>query len=181
MSLIVAILYSVVIPGLVIIGVIRLWRLARAPLTKGFVLIASVTVFLELLWFAGGQKLLLDNKVRAMCAEDGGIRVYHTVQLSPEKFDKFGIVRIPSKQDAKPEDQYYFETNTHYYEQGNPSFRRSHTKIIRKADRSVMGEAVSYHRVGGDLPGPWHSSSFSCPMPTEIQLEKAIFKMAEMK
>ena len=40
---------------------------------------------------------------------------------------------------------------------------RDHFMIIRKSDMQLLGEFVLYSRVGGDLPGPWVSSSYRCP------------------
>ena len=40
---------------------------------------------------------------------------------------------------------------------------RDLTKIIRKYDEKLLGEWVSYHRGGGEFPGPWIPTSFSCP------------------
>ena len=116
-----------------------------------------------LLLLTGCEKYVLDQQVKEMCAKDGGIKVYETVKLSPEKFDKYGVVRIPSKQDAKLEDEYYYEWKVHIYVEGNPSLRRDHFLVIRKSDSKLLGEAISYARRGGDMPGPWHPSSCRCP------------------
>lgn len=116
-----------------------------------------------LLLLTGCEKDRLDAQVKELCAKDGGIKVYETVKLPPEKFDKYGVVRIPSRQDAKPEDEYYYEWKVHIYAEGNPSLRRDHFLVIRKSDSKLLGEAISYARRGGDMPGPWHPSSFRCP------------------
>lgn len=123
----------------------------------------------------GCERARLDQQVKELCAKDGGIRVYETVKLPPEKFDKYGVVRIPSRRDAKPEDEYFYDNETTYLQAGNPSLRRSYTNVVRRSDSKVLGEAISYHRVGGDIPGPWHPSSFACPKPADLSLEKAIF------
>ena len=112
---------------------------------------------------AGCEKDRLDAQVRDLCAKDGGVKVYETVKLPPEEFDKYGAVRIPSKQDAKSEDQYYYEWNVLHYKDGNPSMRRDHFLVFRRSDSKLLGEAISYARRGGDMPGPWHPSSFRCP------------------
>lgn len=116
-----------------------------------------------LLLLAGCEKDRLDVQVKELCAKDGGIKVYETVKLPPEKFDKYGVVRIPSKQDAKLEDEYFYEWSVHIYVDGNPSLRRDHFLVIRRSDSKLLGEAISYARRGGDMPGPWHPSSFRCP------------------
>ncbi len=39
---------------------------------------------------------------------------------------------------------------------------KSEYKIYRKSDSKIMGESIRYTRQGGDLPGPWHESSYGC-------------------
>lgn len=133
-----------------------------------------------LLLLTGCEKDHLDAQVREMCAKDGGIKVYETVRLSPEKFDKYGAVKIPSKQDAKQEDQYYYESRMHHYKSGNPEMWQLHFMLYRRIDNKLIGEAISYARRGGDLPGPWHASSFGCPDDSDISdLKKRIFIRAD--
>ena len=114
-------------------------------------------------WYSGGRKFYYDAQVEAMCAKDGGIKVYETVKLPAERFDKHGAIRIRSKQDAKPSDGYYYEWAVHHYLKSNPSMRRDHFKIIRMADGKLLGEETSYARRGGDMPSLLHESSFRCP------------------
>lgn len=121
-----------------------------------------------LLPLAGCEKARLDQQVKELCAKDGGIKVYETVKLPPENFDKYGVVRIPSKQDAKSSDDYYYERDTTYMKTGNPEMWRSNHRIVRASDGKVLGESIRYARRGGDMPGPWHESSFGCP-DTNIQ------------
>ena len=46
-----------------------------------------------------------------------------------------------------------------YYE----DFFRLYTQVFRRSDGKLLGESVLYKRGGGDLPGPWHGTSFICP------------------
>ena len=49
-------------------------------------------------------------------------------------------------------------------------------KIHRKLDGKLLGEVIVYIRRGGDMPGPWHPSSFMCPEETGLNnLKKQIF------
>lgn len=105
----------------------------------------------------------LDDEVRRLCAIDGGIKVYETVKLPAEKFDQYGQIQIPYKGIIKPGDEYYYDFYTTYLIKGNPELRQYHSKVYRRSDNKVIGESISYSRVGGDMPGPWHSSSFLCP------------------
>ncbi len=128
----------------------------------------------------GCEKMRLDEEVRQLCAKDGGIKVYETVKLPPEKFDQYGNIRIPTKKDAKPSDEYYYDDKDTYFKKGDPydgpNMWQSHTKVIRRSDGKVLGELIRYTRVGGDIPGPWHPSHFSCSdMNIPMGLEKSIF------
>jgi len=90
------------------------------------------------------------------------------VKLTPELLDSFGRIWIPSIEDAKESDEYYYVRETVYLKGGETSqiydavMWRSNTKIIRRSDGKVLGEYVRYARTGGDFPGPGHPSSFSC-------------------
>ena len=107
-----------------------------------------------------------------------GLKVYETVKLS---VDRFGNVGIQSKAYAKPTDEYYYEFEDHYYRRWNPTFVQHRSWIVRRSDRKILGEDISYGRGGGGLPGPWHGSSFSCPDPIKqpSNIEKLIFLKAE--
>jgi hypothetical protein len=134
---------------------------------------------------AGPSKADLDDEVRRLCAIDGGVKVYETVTLPAERFDKYGNVRIPLKRSAKPGDDYFYEGVTSVLKPGDPDgagtatvFRMSF-KVYRAEDNKLLGEDVTYVRRGGDLPGPWHPSSFTCPSITKTSgVEKQIFLKA---
>jgi hypothetical protein len=127
-------------------------------------------------------KAQLDAEVKRLCAIDGGIKVYETVPLTKDIVDWAGRIWIPDKAQAKTSDPYYYETVIYYYRKGNPEMARSQHRIIRRSDGKVLGELVRYGRGGGDLPGPWHGSSFMCPDPTQQpQLESLIFVKDDKK
>lgn len=88
-----------------------------------------------LLFLVGCEKSRLDEEVRQLCAKDGGIKIYETVKLPSERFDQHGNIKIPSKKDANPSDEYYYESETIFLRSGNPDLRRSHDKIIRRHDQ----------------------------------------------
>ncbi|MBK7492486.1 MAG: hypothetical protein IPI17_11185 [Nitrosomonas sp.] len=122
------------------------------------------------------EKDRLDREVKRLCAIDGGIKVYETVKLPAERFDQYGQIRVPAKWLAEPGDEYYYESFTYYLKQGNPGMYQSHYKLYRVADSKLLGELIRYSRRGGDIPGPWHPSSFGCPKETGFNdLEKQIF------
>ncbi|QOJ23453.1 MAG: hypothetical protein HRU78_07115 [Gammaproteobacteria bacterium] len=122
------------------------------------------------------EKDRLDREVKRLCAIDGGIRVYEMVKLPAERFDRYGQISIPYKENVKPGDEYYYESSTIYLIRGNPKMWQSHYRVYRVYDSKFLGESVGYARVGGDMPGPWHSSSYSCPDRVDItDLKKQIF------
>lgn len=128
-------------------------------------LIASAIIYATFF----SEKDRLDREVKRLCAIDGGIKVYETVKLPAERFDQYGNVKIQSKEYIKPTDEYYLDSETVFLIQGNPRMVRFNTKIIRTKDKKVMGEFTQYARSGGDLPGPWHESSFDCPsLPSKL-------------
>ena len=112
---------------------------------------------------SGPGKRQLDDEVRRLCAIDGGIKVYETVKLPVSRFDEFGQVRIPTKKRAKPEDEYYWDASRVFIRKSNPEMWKSYISVYRRVDAKLLGEAISYTRRGGDIPGPWHESSFMCP------------------
>lgn len=124
-----------------------------------------------------GRKYLADVQVRELCAVDGGIKVYETVTLPAERFDRFGNFKIPMKKDAKASDEYYYEWTTSSIGQSNPEMWKSKFDVVRSSDKKVLGALISYHRRGGDFPSPMHESSFVCPdINVQSQFEKSIFK-----
>jgi hypothetical protein len=142
----------------------------------------ALVVIVAMFWFGGafwevaGKKMYWDAKVRELCAQDGGVKVYETVELPGERFDKYGVLKIPSGKDAKLGGEYHYESKIYYYKKGSPEIWRLHFEIFRNSDNKLLGEATSYARRGGDIPGPWHESSFSCPEQSDISdLKKQVF------
>jgi len=114
------------------------------------------------------EKARLDREVKRLCAVDGGIKVYENVKLPVDKFEKDGSIRILAKWLVRPNDEYYYESSKHYLKKGNPEMWQSNYKVYRRSDNKLLGESVLYVRRGGDMPGPWHDSSFSCPKSTDL-------------
>lgn len=129
------------------------------------------------------EKQRLDQQVKELCAKDGGIKVYETVKLPPDRFDQWGMVKPydPTQRENALGSEFVFRSETKYFKKEPPTFIRHHYQVIRKTDGKVLGETVSYGRGGGDLPGPWHSSSFVCPeisVAGPNALLKAVFVLA---
>lgn len=157
------ILVWVIVPLLAVLVATLLSRRAKSSLKKVLALALGFAILSMPALVSNGVKAYYDRQVREMCAKDGGVRVFETVQLPRDRFDQLGQIRIPSKQDIKPNDEYYDEWRVQHYREGNPSIRRDHFLIYRRSEAKLLGEAISYARIGGDLPGPWHESSFRCP------------------
>ena len=117
----------------------------------------------------------LDAEVRRLCAIDGGTKVHETVKVPAEKFDAQGSIKLPAKSFARPDDEYYYESETLYYRRGNPEMWRTEYRIVRARDKTVLGSSVVYVRRGGDSPSPMHDSSFSCPTANQSNLTQSVF------
>ncbi|WP_418647603.1 hypothetical protein ACNQFN_22325 [Thauera butanivorans] len=156
-------------------------RAAQSGAIKPWMLVVLLLALAPLLTlgFYEGRKAYWDAKVREMCAKDGGIKVYETVRLPPEKFNEWGqpnFFRPDQGEDALGVD-YVFKKQAAYYRRGNPEMWRAHIQVIRRIDEKTLGESTSYSRRGGDLPGPVHDSSFGCPEERgDIPLLMRIFK-----
>lgn len=123
------------------------------------------------------EKDRLDEEARQLCARDGGIKIHERVSLRADRFDDSGFInfyRRTSKEPLGPD--YVLESQIDYYRRGNPEMWRDYYRVIRRFDGKVLGESVTYSRRGGDLPGPWHESSFGCPENTgDATLLREIF------
>ena len=116
------------------------------------------------------SKSELDAEVKRLCAIDGGIKVYETVKLPPEKFGKTGLINFyrPTQEENALGSEYLFKSDRHWYTPASPNefdakMSRVHIVIIRRSDSKTLAEMTVYERGGGDIPGPWYPSGFSCP------------------
>lgn len=124
------------------------------------------------LFLTGCEKARIDQQVKELCAKDGGVRVYETVKLPPDRFDQWGILKTynPTKNENALGPDYIYKWERQYIHRGEPTLNpeelaaaRDWIQIVRKSDKKVLGEVVRYYRAGGDLPGPWMPSSYECP------------------
>ncbi len=154
--------------GWVIYRLCRLWQPAGLFEKSLYI---GVGVMLFSVWFGGpfwqvtGKKMYWDARVREMCAQDGGEKIYETEKLPEDQFDKWGLVKFyhPSMKELALGSNYKFSWKEIYLREKNPKIIRSHYSIIRNTDEKLLGELIYYVRIGGDLPGFWHGSSYSCP------------------
>lgn len=180
--------------GLYYFGVVALWgwltwlllrfgwrvvgRKGKKLTTKNVLVGLIVLAWLSAsFWYGGGRKFYYDAQVRELCAKDGGVKVYEQVVLPGERFDVFGNVHIPIKAKANSGDRFYYERTEWLIKKKNPEVWRTQHKIVRASDGKVIGESISYARHGGDLPGPWHPSSFGCPdSNSQPSIYKSVFE-----
>ncbi len=160
----------------------RIWKANQPKIILKKIIHILIGIVLFSIWFGGafwevsGKKMYWDAKVRELCAKDGGVKVYETVELPANMLDWAGRIKIPDKSKAIATDDFYKDREIIYYHRDNPQVTRQRTRIIRRSDGKVLGEYIRYGRGGGDMPGFWHASSFSCSDITGFQkFESAIF------
>ncbi|MCU7873333.1 MAG: hypothetical protein KZQ91_11360 [Candidatus Thiodiazotropha sp. (ex Lucinoma borealis)] len=180
--------------GIYLLGLIAIWSLIgwliyrfwhNATVIRDLNKIAYYALggVLFIVWFASGfwpfagKKIYYDTQVMEMCAKDGGVKVYETVELPAEKYDSYAKKNwhLPDESNLKPSDEYYYSRERIIYREKDPRVSRRETQLIRHSDKKVLGTYIDYGRGGGDLPGFWHGSHFTCPDPKEVQFENAIF------
>lgn len=128
-------------------------------------------------------KTKLDREVDRLCAIDGGVHVYETVKLPKENFGPDGEVfpqyrGYPSNRGGLGP-AYVTRNDGEVLVAGNPALERLRTSIVRLADKKVLGSLTVYRRSGGDMPGPWEPSRYSCPVGPNFNLENLVFKPQE--
>lgn len=181
MSAIFLLFYWIIIP-VIALGIA--YGLIRRAATRRFQSATAAACAVGLVWLGwtlfGGEKWWVDRQVRELCARDGGIKVYETVRLPTDRFNKWGqpnFFRATQHENALgPE--YVFKVESKFLREKEPYLRRYHVTVARRSDQRLLGETILYVRGGGDLPGPWMGSSFSCPRNEdsgEVQLLTNIF------
>ena len=130
------------------------------------------------------QKAELDREVDRLCAIDGGVHIYEVVRLPKNYFGPDGELVPPYRgrmgTDARYGPEYQSTLRTTYLVSGNPSLTRTVWRLVRKADEKVLGEAITYSRAGGDLPGPSAPSGYTCPQPSaDNNIERRVFVKQE--
>ena len=125
-----------------------------------------------ILILTGCEKVALDSQMDSLCKKDGGTRVYETVNLPPEMFDKLGDP-FPGWPNRSREDglgpDYKFVVETVFLKNGDPQkgegrLTRTSQRVYRRKDGKLLGESITYGRAGGDFFAFAHPSSNSCPI-----------------
>jgi hypothetical protein len=112
----------------------------------------------------------LDAEVRRLCAIDGGIRVYEQVKLPSEKLTQGNYANFrPAEGENALGSEYLFQMSRQWYtpervaNEFQARMSRVRISITRRSDSKLLGEMIVYQRAAGDVPGPWHPTSYSCP------------------
>ena len=128
-----------------------------------------------------------DDRVREMCAKDGGIKVFERVALSDKRYlGADGSIRIPSKLDRMPgygplplepksDDLFYKQIETTIIRRDNPNVVRDDVRVFRSSDGKLLGQATYFGRHGGDLISLEVGSRFRCPLGGESKLVNEVF------
>ena len=116
------------------------------------------------------SQIMADAELDLLCAIDGGIRVYETVMLSPDKLNKYGQINFyrPTLGESALGSEYTYKRDFRYYRKGDPAvqgihvigMKRHNIQVTRKTDMKLLGEVVMYYRVGSDFPDHWYYSSY---------------------
>ena len=141
-----------------------------------------VVVFVVSFGLSGCEKYSLDQQMEELCKKDGGVKVYETVILPPEMFDRWGDPFPGWRGRSRVErlgPEYKYEVITIYLKEGDPfkgegRLSRTTYKIYRLLDNKLLGEDVLYIRSGGDFLVFNHPSSKSCPVG-ENDLIRSLF------
>lgn len=131
----------------------------------------AVVVALVLLATSGCEKDLIDEEVKRLCENDGGVKIHEHIYLPAEKFDRFGEIRVNEKSVASPVDPYFYVLEVKELRTG---------KHLSGAvtSRSIVGKTTSFSvRASPTTGGPWNESSYSCPEGTSPKhLAQRIFR-----
>lgn len=157
--------------------------------------IATSAAIALLLSLSGCERWTLDRQMEALCAKDGGIKVYETVTLPESDFSNIGQPLARYERTAKSREEifgpdYRYVTEEKYIvgnrqtkvEHGDGNLARIRTAIYRRTDSKLLGEQIWYQRGGGD-GFVWgglglHPSGKNCPMfDTSVGLQ--VFKKGE--
>lgn len=110
----------------------------------------------------GCERWALDRQMEELCKKDGGLKVYETVTLPTSDFSNIGEPLARYQQSARSAEEYLgpeykYIRNIEFLVgkdanalRGEGQLMRTYYAIYRRADGRLLGEAVEYHRGGGD-------------------------------
>lgn len=163
-------------------------KVSGVGIVRTILLIPLLLIVALIAWgiFAEARKSYWDGKVETLCKLDGGIRVFERAQLDARYFDAEKNIRIPAKPsihsgapfkwEAKPDDPFFYEIKIDIIRDDHPRVAKNIVELFRSQDGKILGQAVSYGRVGGDSFAIDFPSRKNCPESLgESDLFKAVF------
>jgi hypothetical protein len=145
-------------------------------------LILPIALVLSSFVLTGCEKHELDRQMNALCAKDGGNKVYETVKLPAKMFSESGQPFF-NEEKRSPENKlgsdYIYSREEEILKDGDifkgqGRLTKSHITVVRKLDSKIMGESIEYSRGGGDGFVIGHPTSNSCANGGG-PIEKSIF------
>jgi hypothetical protein len=136
---------------------------------------------------ASCERYKLDRQMEELCKKDGGVKVYEKVTLSPAEYEalsKFKVTARTTEDYYGPEYRYISDdkilsgtANGPQSDRGRLS--RSREAIYRRADGRLLGESITYWRLGGDFfTFGSQPSARNCPSP-RVSLQNSVFLKGE--
>lgn len=145
---------------------------------RRLILLVGIPALIALFVVAGwGKKYAADKEMQALCAIDGGVKIYEKVTLPANEFSQWGEALYKYRIEKDPEKtlgpDFRYVSRSEFLKRGDTligevQMRRSHAQIFRRSDGKLLGESVFYGRSGGDhfinriLAG--HPSAATCPV-----------------
>jgi hypothetical protein len=147
-----------------------------APTGRGSIPRFALCALIAVAMSGCGSKYAADKEIQALCAKDGGIKVYEQVALSASDYNEYGEPLGRYIAGNPPEDwlgpDYKYEMLNSFVKRGDTlkgeiEISKFVSRVFRKRDGKLLGESISYSRKGGDLLVllllGGHPSSSSCP------------------
>jgi hypothetical protein len=128
-----------------------------------------------------------DDKVREMCAKEGGVQVLQHVPLTPAEFEAMprsgGHVSGAAPLElTRPEVPTYAESRMEVIREASPRIWKTVVLVVRKSDGATVARWVRVSRSGGDPIAIDHPSHFICPPVEQMSAELAkVYVKKEIK
>lgn len=133
--------------------------------------------------YAEHRRHYWDDKVRELCAKDGGLHIFEQVSLPLSAYQTllnvFGELSPPELGGGRNEAPVgRVSLNTHLHI-GVPEVVRYEQRLVRRIDAKVLGSYITYARIGGDSGFVDNPSTFACPQSAQNWFARIILKQGE--
>ena len=171
--------YWLIVPIVFLVVMLFLWGKRKSKKSRWVIAAVSLIGVVLMAWYGFGRVAYYDWQVKRLCAIDGGVKVYETVELPSGMFNRWEQLNFYRPVDGENAlgAEYLVKNETKFLrpETKQPTIVRHLFQVFRRSDGKLLGESIIYGRGGGDLPGLWHPSSYSCPDLSEPGLLKKLF------